>query len=159
MVHCAIFSSLKHMALQPKIVLSIYSYCTACMVLLPTHVLPPWYTKLHVRSPVPVLRLSLVHCPFEKAAMCVCLFILYCDIFTFLVLFLNLNQPGLLGFHLSMNFCLSTLPSFCLALQIPTLNLGFPQMYKYIPLLWKILWFAKMNTYLNAKMLTLNSLC
>lgn len=57
---------------QPQIVLSIYSCCTTCMLLLVTHVLPLWHTKLHVKSPVSVLGLfdSL---PLQKGSyVCMC---------------------------------------------------------------------------------------
>lgn len=85
--------------------------------------------------------------------------ILYCDIFTFLFFASESKSSWAPRIsYLFMNSYLSTLASCCLALPIHSLNLGFPQVYTYNPLLWEILWFAKMNTYLNAKMLTLNSL-
>lgn len=49
---------------------------------------------------------------------------------------LNLNQPGLLGFHISfMNSYLSTLHSNCLVLPMNALNLDFLPVYTYNPLL------------------------
>jgi len=123
-------------------------------VLLPTHILPLQYTKLHVKSPVPVLGLSFDSLALQQGSY-VCMhvylhFVLWYFYFSFFASqSISAWAPRIS--YLFMNSYLSTLPSCCLALPIHSLNLGFPQVYTYNPLVCKILWFAKMNTYLSVK--------